>query len=65
MDLDEALEEFLDRPEESRNAVLNEVLGELEMWNWDDFADDPDGDNEEDDNTLGALIALLKALKDG
>jgi len=44
--------------------VLNEVLGELEMWNWDDFADDPDGDNAEDDATLSTLITLLTALKD-
>ena len=64
MDIDEALEEFLSRPEESRNVVLNEILGELEMWNWDDFADDPDGDNAEDDATLSTLITLLAALKD-
>jgi hypothetical protein len=61
MDLDEALEEFLAKPEESRNAVLSEVIGEIKMWNWDDFVDDP---NEEDSNTLDSLIALLTALKD-
>jgi hypothetical protein len=64
MDLDEALEAFLGRTEESRKAVLSEVLGELEMWSWDDFADDPDGNNEEDSETLDSLIVLLTALKD-
>ena len=64
MDLDEALEEFLGRPEESRTAVLKTVIGELELWDWDDFSDDPDDDNKDDSDTLNSLIVLLTALRD-